>query len=352
METSQPDNWSDGPGVAASSTLALVHYLEKSGFLDRARVEQLLGLPLTQLEDPDRRVPADHHYRLWDYAEQVTGDPAIGLHAGRIADPERMGLVGHVFFNCDTLGEAVTQYVRFHKLINESVTLTLEQQGDLEILSWVPDSPGHYSRQDMDRTLASVISRTRHFIHPGLQAEWIQIAHPQPAYADEYSKLLGGPVEFGCEATRLAFHCRHMSHPIPRRNPYVYSAVLRQVRGLFSRLQSRKSFSRKLRRMISRQMSTERIDADTLARKCHMSRQTLYRRLRKEGVSFHELVEEIRRDKALRYVASDRYALGEIAFLLGFSELSAFSRAFKRWTGLPPAHYRAQHLTHQEDADD
>ena len=87
-----------------------------------------------------------------------------------------------------------------------------------------------------------------------------------------------------------------------------------------------------------------RIDADTLAKQCHMSRQTLYRRLKKEGLGFHELVEEVRKDKAMRYVASDHYALGEIAFLLGFSELSAFSRAFKRWTGMAPAQYRARHL--------
>ena len=65
METSQPDNWNDGPGVAASSTLALVHYLEKSGFLDRPRVEQLLGIPLAQLEDPDRRYYDRYFSRVW-----------------------------------------------------------------------------------------------------------------------------------------------------------------------------------------------------------------------------------------------------------------------------------------------
>ncbi|MFC7294965.1 AraC family transcriptional regulator [Marinobacter aromaticivorans] len=337
------------PLVAASSTLALVHYLHRRGVLDNQRVQQLTGLDMAALEDPDRRVPAKAHYRLWDYAERVTGDPAVGLKAGQVIDPERMGLVGHVFFNCDTLGEAVIQYVRLHRLINESVILSFEQTGDLAILCWQADSPEHYCRQDMDRTLAAALSRTRHFIHPGLQAEWAEIAHPRPQYADQYEKLVGGPVTFGASTTRLAFNSRHLDHPIPNRNPYVYSAVLRQVNGLLARLQTRRSFSRKIRRLISRQMSTDRIDADTLAKQCHMSRQTLYRRLKKEGLGFHELVEQVRKDKALRYVASDHYALGEIAFLLGFSELSAFSRAFKRWTGMAPAQYRAQHLTRETD---
>ncbi|MDX1816430.1 MAG: AraC family transcriptional regulator [Marinobacter sp.] len=345
MNSAQADSISTTgvPGVAASSTLALVHYLDQQGLLVEKQVSELTGLTLSELEDPDRRVPADAHYRLWEYAEQLTGDPAIGLHAGQVVDPERMGLVGHVFFNCDTLGEAVTQYVRLHRLVNESVFLTFEQRDGLAILTWQPDSPAHYCRQDMDRTLAAALSRTRHFIHRGIRAEWAEIAHSQPGYADEYEKLLGGPVSFNHEVTRLAFHSKHLAHPIPHRNPYVYSAVLRQVNVLLAKLQTRRSFGRRIRRLISKQMATDRIDADTLARQCHMSRQTLYRKLKKEGLSFHDLVEGVRKDKALRYVAADQYALGEIAFLLGFSELSAFSRAFKRWTGIGPAQYRAEH---------
>lgn len=331
------------PLVAASSTLALVHYLENRKCLDLARVQAMIGCSLEELKAPDRRIPADNHYRLWTYAEQATGDPAIGLHAGAVVDPDRMGLVGHVFFNCDTLGEAVTQYVRLHRLINESVRLTLEQTGDQALLTWQADTPGHYCRQDMDRTLAAALCRTRHFIHPGFAIDWAELAHPEPDYALEYLRILGGPVSFGAPATRVAFSSHYLSHPIPRRNPYVYSAVLKQVNSVLARVQTRRAFSRKVRRLISKQMATERIDADTLARQCHMSRQTLYRRLKKEGLSFHGLVEHVRKDKALRYVAADRYALGEIAFLLGFSELSAFSRAFKRWTGVAPAQYRAQH---------
>ena len=342
--TSAQSDSTSAPQVAASSTLALVHYLERQGVLNAPRVEQLTGLAMSELTDPDRRVPADAHYRLWEHAELVTGDPAVGLHAGKVVDPERMGLVGHVFFNCDTLGEAVTQYVRLHRLINESVFLSFEQTADQAILCWQPDMAEHYCRQDMDRTLAAAITRTRHFIHPGIRAEWVEIAHPAPVYADEYEKLLGGPVRFDCGITRLAFNSRHLGHPIPRRNPYVYSAVLKQVNTLLARLQSRRSFGRRIRRLISKQMATERIDADSLARQCHMSRQTLYRKLKKEGLSFHGLVEQVRQDKALRYVAADQYALGEIAFLLGFSELSAFSRAFKRWTGTSPAEYRARRL--------
>lgn len=332
------------PQVAASSTLALIHYLEARNLLNRQQVEQATGLTLDTLKDPDLRIPASAHYQLWTLAERLTGDSGVGLHAGQVIDPERMGLVGHVFFNCDTLGEAVVQYVRLHRLINETVTLSFEQTPEQAILTWQPDEPRHYCRQDMDRTLAAALCRTRHFIDRGIQTDWLEIAHPEPGYANEYRKLFGGSVYFGCGVTRMAFDSKHLGHPIPHRNPYVYSAVLQQVNAVLARLQTRKTFGKKIRRLISRQMATDKIDADTLAKQCHMSRQTLYRKLKKEGLTFQELVEQVRRDKAMRYVADDHYALGEIAFLLGFSELSAFSRAFKRWTGVAPAQFRATHL--------
>lgn len=331
------------PQVAASTSLGLVHYLKERQLLDSQAVESLLDCSIEALSDPDIRISADHHYALWALAEKATGDQAIGLHAGEIVDPDRMGLLGHVFFNCDTLGATVTQYVRLHRLINETVSLRFEQTDDLAILSWQVDEPAHYCRQDMDRTLSATVSRARHFIHPSLDIAWVHIAHPAPVYASEYQRILQCPIEFDMPRMAIAFSARYLTRPIPHRNPYIHSAMLRQVNSLLTRVQSRRRLSRKVRRLISRQMASERIDADSLAHQLNMSRQTLYRHLKKEGFSFHELVEHVRKDKALRYVAADRYALGEIAFLLGFSELSAFSRAFKRWTGESPAQYRARH---------
>lgn len=345
-EKSQSDTLapaSDAPLVAASTALGLVHYLETRGKLDKARAEELLGLSLDTLSDPDLRIPASIHYQLWQHAEDVTGDAAVGLHVGEIVDPDRMGLLGHVFFNCDTLGEAATQYVRLHRLINESVSLHFETRDELAILTWQVDQPGQYCRQDMDRTLAAAVSRARHFIHPQLDIAWVRVGHQEPDYAGEYRRILDCPITFNEPEMTLAFSAHYLSRPIPHRNPYIHSVMLRQVNALLAKVQTRRRFSRKVRRLISQQMASERIDADSLAHQLHMSRQTLYRRLKKEGMSFQELVEHVRKDKALRYVASDRYALGEIAFLLGFSELSAFSRAFKRWTGESPAQYRARH---------
>lgn len=144
MTSAQPDTTS-APLVPVSSTLALVHYLERQGVLNGPRVEQLTGLTMSELT-----------------------------------------------------GQA--------------------------ILCWQPDMAEHYYRQDMDRILAAAITRARHFIHPGIRAEWVEIAQPAPVYADEYEKLLGGCFHNRWQPRRLTlpawtgtspaeYRARHLSTP-------------------------------------------------------------------------------------------------------------------------------------------
>ncbi len=331
------------PKVSASGTLTVANYLLRHEYAAGAEIEKVLGQPLIRLQDPDRRIPVNTHYAFWAFALRVSGDPALGLHLGEIVEPDRMGLVGHIFFNSDTLESAIDEYTRLHRLVNEAVEISFRREGDRAVLAWQSDLPEDYCIPDMERTLAAAVARARHFIHQRLHIREVRFAHADPGYADEYQRIFQCPVIFDAEETALHFDGHYLQWRLPHRNPYLHSALLTQVNGLLNRLQPRRAFSRRVRRLIARQLTSERLDADHLAAQLHMSRQTLYRKLKREGHGFHELVEEVRRAKAIRYVAADRYALSEIAFLLGFSELSAFSRAFKRWTGESPAHYRARH---------
>lgn len=331
------------PKVSASGTLTVANYLLRHQFATPAEIQQTLGQPLNDFQDPDKRIPVGTHYRFWDFALRKSADPALGLHVGEIVEPDRMGLVGHIFFNCDTLEHALNEYTRLHRLVNEAIDIRFTCEGQEAVLSWHCDTPEDYCTADMERTLSACVARARHFIHQRLHINEVRFYHPKPDYTDEYERIFQCPVRFDAGETSLRFASHYLQWRLPHRNPYLYSALMTQVNGLLNRLQPRSVFSRKVRRLISRQLSSEHLDADHLAQQLHMSRQTLYRKLKREGHGFHELVEEVRQAKAKRHVAGSRYSLSEIAFLLGFSELSAFSRAFKRWTGESPAQYRSRH---------
>lgn len=335
--------------VSASGTLTLANHLITHHAVPQRDIEAILGSALTTLQNPDHRLPTARHYALWRYALEASGDPALGLHLGQIVEPDRMGLVGHILFNCDTLGHALRDYTRLHRLINEAVDIRLETRGESAVLSWHCDLEDDYCIPDMERTVSAAVARARHFIHPRLHIDSLAFAHPEPAYRDEYERIFECPLTFQAEETRLTFGSHYLDWRLPKRNPYLYRALLTQVNGLLARLQTRKAFSRRVRRLIARQLSSDRLDADHIADQLHMSRQTLYRKLKQEGQGFQALVESVRQHRALRHVAEDRYALSEIAFLLGFSELSAFSRAFKRWTGESPGQCRERHRQSRND---
>ena len=330
------------PTVNASSTLALVHHLLSRGHATESMIQSKLGFPSSELEDPDCRVPVSDHNALWRLAVTLTEDPALGLRLGEIVDPDRMGLMSHIVFNSDTVEHALDEYLRLHRLVNEAVHLYRVREGDRIRVIWhVPDQD-LYCVPDMDRTLSAAITRARHFIHPKLALTQLSLGHEDPGYRAQYERIFQCPLTFGAGETSLCFPADYLEAPLPHRNPYVHSALTTHVNRLLKQLRPRKTVSERVRRIISRQLPRTP-DVDRVASALNMSRQTLYRKLKKEGESFQNLAETVRRERALRYVVEGEYGLSEVAFLLGFSELSAFSRAFKRWTGETPGQYRARH---------
>lgn len=338
----EPLQATDTPTVSASSTLALSEHLIRRDEATAESIEQILAMDVEALRDPDCRVPVAAHNTLWHFAVEQTGDPALGLRLGEIVDPDRMGLMSHIIFNSDTVAEALHQYVRLQRLVNEAVHLYQTREGDEVRVVWQVSDPDLYCAADMDRTLSAALTRARHFIHPQLAINYLTLAHEEPEYRAHYERIFQCPLYFGTGETSLAFPARYLEKPLPHRNPYVYSALQTHVNRLLRQLRSRRNTADRVRRIISRQLPRTP-DVDRVAAALNMSRQTLYRKLKKEGESFQHLAESVRRERALRYVAEGEYGLTEVAFLLGFSELSAFSRAFKRWTGETPGHYRVRH---------
>lgn len=325
--------------VAGSSVKTLFHVLLEHKF-PQSLIESRSGIQLESLEDQDARVPLVDFHRLWDLAIELTGDPAIGLHVGERVDMRHMGVIGHIIFNNRTLGQALQQYVRLSGLVNEGVQASFREEGELAVLEMHCPRPEHYSIPNMDRMMALTVTRARRFVSEKLYMERVTFQHEPTSYVAEYERIFGCSITFSQPTCSIAFRKQYLEYELPQRNPYLHQILTRHVERLARRLSFRNSLSRKVKGILAKNLSRGEMDAEVVADKLHMSRHTLYRKLKQEGQSFQALVEEVRKEKAMHYLADNRYALSEIAFLLGFSELSAFSRAFKRWTGESPASYR------------
>jgi AraC-like DNA-binding protein len=168
----------------------------------------------------------------------------------------------------------------------------------------------------------------------------VTFQHSPPVDLREHGRVFGCPVRFNRPVNGVALRRALLDTPLVRADPGLCSVLDRHVRALIERIPRAEALSDRVRGLVASELSTGRASAAAVARKLHMSRRTLQRHLEAGGMTFRALCDGLRRDLAIRYLREREIAVAEVAFLLGFSEASAFHRAFKRWVGTTPTLYR------------
>jgi AraC-like DNA-binding protein len=326
------------PSIGGSSVLALFALLERYD-CDPEQVARQAGIDWRELQAQEARLDLQDYLRLWDLAYQLAGNPALGLELGQVADVSRMGLVGHIFFNSPTFQQGLEHYVRFYRLVNDAIQLAFETDDQLGFLRFIHLYPDCYCIGDVERTMVLGLKRSRDYIRGDLRLHSVHFQHAKPAYAKMYEAIFACPVYFSAEFCQIVFSKDYLQERIARSNPYLGSAALQYANGLLQHW-LKKSLAERVQELINRDLGLEGVDIDTIAEKLHMSRQTLYRKLKSEGLSFQGLLEKVRYHRATYMLQRSALSLSEIAYALGFSDLSAFSRAFKRWSGRTPTEFR------------
>jgi len=326
--------------VTTSSVKAVFNAVLNHG-TDVVELEKVTGITIAELDDQDHRIELTKYHKLWELAIKETGNPALGLELGKQVNPGNIGVVGHIVINSDTVGEGLKQYVRLFQAVNDSIRAELihDSNNDIATVNFHCENTDLYCASDMERTLALILFRIRAFVDPTIKLTQICFQHQQPAHIDAYQEIFNCPPLFGQSHCSVSFETKVLEQKPPERNPYVHTALVKQAENLVNKL-FRRALSTKTKVIIGQQLKTGELDADAIANQLHMSRNTLYRKLKHEGYSLQELIEIVRKEKAIQLLEDNNCSLSEIAFMLGFSELSAFSRAFKRWTGKSPKTYQ------------
>ncbi len=327
------------PTVGVSPVRAILGHLLAQG-VSEARIQAVMGDYSVYLSDPEIRIPAEYLKHWWAFAIAETGDTALGLTLGSQDDAD-MSIVGHLVLNSETLRVGLEHFACFFSVVNEGVSLALSEEGNTAALTIIHHFPEYYCIADVERSFVLALSRARRWLGRALPLISIHFQHAAPKYADQYARCFPCPVYFNQGESKILFESRYLALPGARISKSLKVAALAYVDNLRQTFQS-VSFSEHVRRLIYQHLEFDEPDIKRIAKGLNMSKQTLYRKLKGEGVVFQKLVEQVRFDKARQLLAQSRLSASEIAFHLGFSELSAFSRAFKRWSGLSPKAYREQ----------
>jgi len=332
--------------VSVSSANAILSYLHEHAQLNDSKRRQLLqslNIDEAVLAQLDARLSTAQYHGLWQQAQALTQDPAIGVHLGLSTSTEHMSLVASLWRHSDTAEQGFAHYAKYAALLNAGLDVRFEQGASHSHMRYTQLQADAYCIADMERTLILGALRARRLYGDDVQLTRVAFQHERPAYAELYDSIFNCPIDYGQPHCAMTFSNDYLQR-IPREhNPYVLNALRGQADAWLSRIMQHAT-TKKVMSLLGAKWPLADFNVVDVAQRLNMSRQTLYRRLKSENQTFKDLLDQVRQSNAMARIRDSQLSLSELAYDLGFSEVSAFNRAFKRWTGESPSHYRQARL--------
>jgi AraC-like DNA-binding protein len=324
-----------------------------SGFLDDAVAEgaprgallAAAGLTEADLADQDARIPVAAYHAMIGAGIEAVGDTSLPLRHVLDSRLETMSIVGQIVHASTSFPHSLTQLNRYARLMAD---VPLAGRADrFEILRegeavWLVDHrPCDGTWMATEAAFARFVSEFRRSApeHPFEMA--LEVTYAPPPHANRYPELFRVPVRFRAGRSALRIDPVWLEVPFDGGHDYVFGVFTRHADALMAELGARGTARAAVEARMLTALHEGTLSMDALARDLGMSRQTLYRRLREEGVTFAEVHDDLRRRMALDYLSARKVSVGEAAYLLGFAEASSFVRAFRRWTGASPTAWLA-----------
>lgn len=293
-----------------------------------------------QVADPDARVSPSQFCVAWAEFLRQSGDPQIALRMAEVILPGAFGVVEYVCRSAPTLGDALRQWVRYLNLLDDAVEVGLVEEGPHACLRVLHESEAP-APASHELCFALVVARARMMCERPPRVRSVDFTHRAPGDATAYERWFGAPVRFGAATTQLVLPRDELLVPLATADPNLLLILSRHADELSARDRGAPLLTAQVQRVLRAALRTDEAGVEQVARRLGLTARSLQRRLKDEGSSFQAVREGVRRELAVRYLDDD-LSISEISFLLGFSEPSAFFRAFKRWTGLTPIESRAR----------
>jgi AraC-like DNA-binding protein len=327
------------PGkVRAEAPAALLRLAASVG----ASPERLLaaaGVSAADLVDPERPIEIETVMRIADAAAHELRDDCFGLHTGALVDFRVLGALTYAVFNAATVGTALRNFERYARCHFDGPRIALTVDGRQARVAFIVDVSDDVPRRQHAEMAAVMGVRImcRLIGLPGWRPRRVLFAHDRPTDVSEHERILGAPLLFRQPIhVAVVFDAADLDRPVAGADRRLLPIVERHLDGLVQSADGKSAWFDEVRATIATSICDGYPKIGTIARRFGVSVRTLQRRLDEHGVVFKDLVESVRRELSLRYVADGRTRLTDVAFLLGYSELSAFGRAFRRWTGSTP----------------
>jgi AraC-like DNA-binding protein len=304
-----------------------------------------LGIERAAFSNPDGFIPSSIFAGVLEEAARVTADDCFGLHLGERFNPKNVGPLMYVALNSPTIGAGLENVGRYQRVLNEAAKWFFTVEGDRGYIRFrLTDLGIAAPRQHHECSMAVALNTFRIMVGSQWVPQEVQFAHEAPAQISEHLRIFSSPVLFGYETNAFVVEPEFIERQVPAADPRLYRILKQYLEGVLSAMPREDGLLASVRRTIAELMRDGDPKLARVAKKMAMGPRTLQRRLKEYGFDFKKLVEDTRQRFAVSYLKDRKNSLTEVAFLLGYSELSAFNRAFKRWTRSTPLDYQRKML--------
>jgi AraC-like DNA-binding protein len=301
------------------------------------------GVGLKEFADPDARISHRAAMELLTQTVEESGNVRLGIQAGEALEPGDLDVLEYASRSCATVRESILCLRRYMGLMHRAQEVVLREEGDRAYweVRQLDDVKRPPANNDFTLVSACVFSR-RHTGRRGALRE-VHFQHEVPSDLAEYARIFDeAQLRFGMPHNALVLDRAFLDVPMIDANPGLRAAYELHATELLARLERHAGVSGRVRALLIEHLRSGDVAMSQIARKLAMSASTLRRRLMEEGTTHSDLLDDVRRELAEKYLRDPRLAIGEVAFLLGYSHVTAFYNAFRRWYGMTPAEFRTR----------
>ena len=307
------------------------------------------GMTVAEVDDPDTRIAARNQIAFLNLAADALGDDCLGLTLATEFDCRDLGLWYYVLASSETLGTALERAARYSRIGNEAIVFEYRKGREPSQRLSYSGIPRHADRHQMEFCIVAAILMYRHLTGRQFSPTRVSMVHPRDKGAAAFARILGTEVAFGSDVDEIVFPSGAPEFPLVDADPRLNKILLEVGEGAVSARERAVGTNVGPVRILVENAVTPllphgRARADMVAKKLGMSERTLARRLAEEGVTFIEIVQQLKATLARYYLEEETMPISKISWLLGFEEPSSFSHACKRWTGKTPRELRGAEL--------
>jgi AraC-like DNA-binding protein len=328
--------------ISSAAALWLIECVRQRGKPVKA-LFAAAGLDPAHLPTSDEHLAAERYLELWDAAMRLVDDPAFAVRAGASFDLGALGIFGFLAISCETLGDAYRRTVPMRSLYNVGASWELETRRDRLRLSWSAwplKSKAAGARAMNEYQVAEMLAAMRQMTKQRLVPKRVAFTHEAADAGEAWRETFGVMPEFGADFCGFEADASWLSLQVRTGNAKLRDYFERQCTEVKAAFARDPPFAAEVRQRLVASMNGERAGVREIARSLAMTERTLQRRLTDEGTGFTQVLDEVRREFAERYLARPHLSVGEVGWLTGFNDASSFFKAFRRWTGLTPGAWR------------